>query len=91
MAPLRAHDLDNGIMVVAAGGVNWNACRLVDDDKVVIFVDYGEGFAAYGGFVAVEGVGNYVAIFYDCSGRDRFAVYYYYAPFNCIFLGFMSE
>lgn len=61
-------------MVVAAGGVDGDAGGLVDDDEVVVFVDDADGLAGYGGFVAVEGVGDYGAVGHDCGWGRGFAV-----------------
>lgn len=37
-------------------------CRLVDDDEVVVFVDYADAFGGYGRLVPVQGVRYNVAV-----------------------------
>ncbi|KAL8760536.1 MAG: hypothetical protein Q9184_003283 [Pyrenodesmia sp. 2 TL-2023] len=38
MPPLRAHDLDDRVVVVAPSRVHRHACRLVDHDHIIVLV-----------------------------------------------------
>ena len=62
---LGAQDLDDGVVVVAAGGVDGHAGGLINDEDVVVLVDDADGLAGDGGFMAVEGVGDDLAVLDD--------------------------
>lgn len=70
--------------MVAAGWVDGDAGGLVDDDDIVIFEDYFDGFVGDGGFVAVGVVRNVVAVVDDCGVRGSvFGVDEDLACFDC--------
>lgn len=72
---LRPHDFDNGVIIVATGGVDGDAGGLVDDYHVIVFVDYADGLGGYGRFMSMEGVGDDVAILNDrMNGGNWLAV-----------------
>ena len=91
MATFCTHDFDDGVVVVASGGVNGDAGGLVDDNHVVVFVDDANGLGGYGGFVAMESVGDYVAVFDDGVDGGWFAIENYAAPLYGIFLDYISR
>ncbi len=62
VAAFRAHNLNDGVVVVAAGGMDGNAGGLGDDYYVVVFVDDANSLGGHGGFMSVEGVGDDVAV-----------------------------
>lgn len=62
VAALCAKYFHYAVVVVAAGGVDGHAGGLVDHDDVDVFVDYADWFACYGRLVAVQGVGDQVAV-----------------------------
>lgn len=62
----------------------------VDYDHVGVFMEDGDGGRGDWGFVAVEGVGDYVAVFDDVVCGYGFAVYDYDAALYGFFLGFFT-
>lgn len=56
IAAVRAHNLDDGVEVVAAGGVDRHPRGLVDDDEVVILVDDANGRRGAGRLMAMQRV-----------------------------------
>lgn len=68
VSSIRAHDLDDRVEIVASGRVHRHTGGLINDNEVVIFVNNANGLRGYGGFMAMESVGYYVAISNNCSG-----------------------
>ena len=88
MASLSAHDFDDAVVVVAAGGVDGYAGGFVDDDQVFVFVDDTNSLCGDGGFVAVEGVADDVAVLdVRVDGGQWLAVALDFACLYGIFLG----
>jgi hypothetical protein len=82
IAPVRTQDLDNRVEVVATSRVHRHASWLVNDDKIIILMHNSDGFRCYRRLVAVEGVGDHIAVLYDClGGRNGLAVKHD-APFD---------
>lgn len=84
---LSPHNLDDGIVVVAASRVDRDTCRLVDDDHVGVFVDDADGKGGDGGFMSVHGVGYDIAVADGGVGGDGFAIEDYVTGFDGVFLG----
>lgn len=61
--------------MVPAGGVNGDTSWLVDDEELIVLVDDANRQAGDRGFVAVEGVGEDMAVLDDCCPGSRLAVY----------------
>ena len=84
---LRTHDFNDGVVVIATGGVDRDARRLVDDDHVVVFVHDADRLGSYGGFMPVKGVGDYVSVLDDgMNRRDMLTVYDDLAALYGVFL-----
>ncbi len=92
VASFCAHDLNDGVVVVTAGRVDGDTSGFVDDNHVVVFVDDGNGLSSYGGFMSVEGVRDYIAVFDNClEGRDLLAVENDFAAQYSVFLDYISH
>lgn len=74
MASLCAENLNDRIVVVAARSVDGHAGRLIDDNQVIIFVDDTDRSAGHGGFVAVGGMGDDLAVLDDGVSASGLAV-----------------
>ena len=85
-----AHDFDNGVVVVTAGRVDGDASGLVDDDYVAVFVDDTNRLGSHGGFVAVEGMGDDVAVLDNGVDRDGLAIEYDFAALDGVLLEYIS-
>lgn len=69
MASFCPQDFDNRVVIVATGGVNGHACRLVDNNDVVVFVDHSNGLRRDGGLMSMKRVADDVAIIQRRIGR----------------------
>ena len=54
MASFRAHDLDYRIIVVPTRRVDRYSRWLVDDDHIIVFMDYTNGLSSDWGLVTVQ-------------------------------------
>lgn len=70
MTALSAQDLDDGVEVVPAGGVDRHTGRFVDDEHVVVLMDDTDRLRGHRGLVAVEGVRDDLAVL-DPGGWGR--------------------
>lgn len=66
MSPFRAKDLGEGIVVVPSCGMDGHAGGFIDYDQSVIFVHDSYRLGGDGRFVAVEGVGDDIAVLDHC-------------------------
>jgi len=92
MTPLSAHDLDDGIVVIASRGMYWYACRLVNDDHVVVFVHRANWRRRDRRLMAMQGMTYDIAVLDDgVDRRHLFAVQVYRARFYGSFLCGQSD
>lgn len=89
MAALCAEDLDDGVEVVSAGGVDGYTCGLIDHDEVVAFVDNTNWLRGDGGFVTVAGVRDDLAVLDDRVAGRRLAIHSNEALVKCPSLIYM--
>ena len=74
MTSLCAENLNDGIVVVSTRSVDGHTGRLVNDNQVIVFVDDTDRSAGNGGFVAVGGMRDNLAILDDSISAGGLAV-----------------
>jgi hypothetical protein len=62
MASSCPDDFRHGVEIVASGGMNGHARRLVDYDHIVVFVDHSNGLRRDGGLMPMEGMADDIAV-----------------------------
>lgn len=60
--------------MVSARGVNGHTGRFVNDDQVIVFVDDADWGAGHGGFMAVGGMRDDLAVLDDGVSAGGFAI-----------------
>lgn len=92
IAPFGTHDLDNRVIVVTTGGMNRYSGGLVDDNHIIILVDYSNRFGGDRGLMPVEGVGDDVSVFDEgLRGRDNLTIDDDLSSFYSVFLKRISS
>lgn len=86
VAPVGAHNLDEGVVVVASRRVHGDTRGLVDDDQVVVFMQDADGLCGAGRFVPVEGVRDGLAVLDGHAGCHDLPVHAEVAGFDGVFL-----
>lgn len=71
MSTLGTHYLDDAVVVITTSRVHRNAGRLVDDYDIIIFVQNANRQGSNWGFVAVECVGDNIAVLDDIVDRSN--------------------
>ena len=67
-------------------------CGLVDDNHVIIFVDYTNRLRSYRWLMSMQGVRDYVAVLDDCiDAGDLFSVDDHFTALYGIFLKHISQ
>jgi hypothetical protein len=75
ISPVGAHDLDDGVEIVAAGWVDRHAGGLVDDNEVVILMYNANGFRCDRRLMTMKGMRDDIAVLDDrLCGRDGLAI-----------------
>lgn len=65
MTTFRTHDFDKRIEIVATSGMYRYTCRLVDDDHIIVFVNYSNRCRGHGGLMTVQGMRYHIAVLDD--------------------------
>lgn len=87
MTPFGTHYLYNGVVVIPTRWVNGDTCWFVNDNHIIVFMNDADRLRCYGRFMAMQRVGDYVAILDDLSDRgDLQAIDYNTATLYSIFL-----